>query len=432
MPPKVVRGGRFVLTREMGGGAQASTWEAVDKQVGQAVVIKVFRVKGARSWKEIELAEREAKVLRSVRHELCPAYVDHFEEDGCLYLAMTRIAGTPLDEIAKADGFEPNDVFAFLRDAADILDYLHGRHPPLVHRDIKPGNVVRRPDGRYCLVDFGSVRDSLKPEGGSTVVGTFGYMAPEQFQGRGMPASDIYAVGATALFMLTGVDPDQLPHVGLKIDVPRVLAGRPMSTTLRLLERLVEPDPDRRARSLTQLLDLHRIDREGPRSTGAQPHAASRRPPFAPESPEVDSAPHAHVRLVGNAARLPLQHVIFLLLTLALTVAQLAVFLVLRRVVPLALRILSRAVHPQLRVAAGHVSQIGSQIIEELAEAKTAMSNELSTGRTEAERTEAGRTPESPPSDPSSGRRHRVDTPEPSDGDLVEPDETPEPRTRRR
>ena len=85
-----------------------------------------------------------------------------------------------------------------LGDASSVLAYLHGRSPPVVHRDIKPANLTfRRPDGSYAFVDFGAVtKDNLRPEGGSTVVGTFGFMAPEQFQGRALPGSDVYGVGA--------------------------------------------------------------------------------------------------------------------------------------------------------------------------------------------------------------------------------------------
>ncbi len=100
------------------------------------------------------------------------------------------------------------EVARFLRDADSALSYLHSRAPAIIHRDIKPGNVILRRDGSFAFVDFGSVRDQLKPEGGSTVVGTFGYMAPEQFQGRALPASDVYAVGATALSLVTGREPE--------------------------------------------------------------------------------------------------------------------------------------------------------------------------------------------------------------------------------
>src|SRR5262249_24875756 len=118
-------------------------------------------------------------------------------------------------------------------------------------RDLKPSNVIRRPDGSFVFIDFGAVRDKMKPEGGSTVVGTFGYMAPEQFQGRAMPASDVYAVGTTALAMLTGREPEDLPHRGLAGDVRAALAGARVSPALAgALASMVEPDPDRRAQSI--------------------------------------------------------------------------------------------------------------------------------------------------------------------------------------
>ncbi len=91
------------------------------------------------------------------------------------------------------------------------------------------------------LVDFGSVRDRLKPEGGSTVVGTFGYMAPEQFQGRALPATDTYAAAATALALLTGRDPDQLPHQGLKLDVDKALGSSVSNELKRVLKSGLGP-----------------------------------------------------------------------------------------------------------------------------------------------------------------------------------------------
>jgi serine/threonine protein kinase len=146
--------------------------------------------------------------------------VEHFEENGALYLVMEKIEGQSLAALTSRGGaLSRADVVRFLRDAASVLEYLHGRSPPVIHRDINPKNVIRRPDGSYALVDFGAVRDRLKPEGGSTVVGTFGYMAPEQLQGRALPATDVYSVGATALRLLTGREPETLPHRGLGVDV---------------------------------------------------------------------------------------------------------------------------------------------------------------------------------------------------------------------
>ncbi|MBI2388018.1 MAG: serine/threonine protein kinase [Deltaproteobacteria bacterium] len=253
--PESLRDGRFVMLAPLGEGAQGHTFDGVDKREGRAVAIKRFDVRGARAWKDVELAEREARVLRELRHPRLPAYVDHFEADGSLYLVMEKIEGESLAAMRKRGAvLGEGDVVRLLHDAADVLGYLHGRAPAVVHRDLKPGNVIRRPDGSFAFVDFGAVRDKLRPEGGSTVVGTFGYMAPEQFQGRALAASDVYSIGATAITMLTGVEPEALPHRGLGVDVRAALRGRASETMIDILEQMLEIDPDRRASAIAPLL----------------------------------------------------------------------------------------------------------------------------------------------------------------------------------
>jgi hypothetical protein len=263
--PVTLRSGRFVLLGALGEGTQGITFDAVDKREGRPVAIKRFDVRGARSWKDVELAEREARVLQSFSHPKLPAYIDHFEEDGALYLVMEKIDGESLAaRRARGAPFGQDEVVRLLRDAADVLDYLHGRVPPVIHRDLKPGNVIRRPDGSFAFVDFGAVRDKLRPKGGSTVVGTFGYMAPEQLQGRALPASDVYAMGATALTMLTGSEPEDLPHRGLAIDVRLALRGTGTGERLvGVLEKMLDPDPDRRARRIAPLLAERPTRRDG-------------------------------------------------------------------------------------------------------------------------------------------------------------------------
>jgi len=263
--PENLRDGRYAVIRLLGEGGQAATFEAVDKKEGRPVAIKRFRVRGAKSWKEVELAEREARVLASLSHPGLPRYIEHFEEGGELFLVTEKVEGESLAAMQKRGAtLSEADIVRFLRDASSILDYLHGRAPPVVHRDIKPSNVMRRSDGSFVLIDFGAVRDKLKPEGGSTVVGTFGYMAPEQFQGRAMPASDVYAVGATAITMLTGRQPEDLPHKGLAIDVAATLSGRASKEIVTALEAMLEPDPDRRAGRLAPLVDKLRAQEAPP------------------------------------------------------------------------------------------------------------------------------------------------------------------------
>lgn len=248
--------GRYVVRGVLGEGAQGTTYDAFDEQAGRAVAIKRFDVRGARSWKDVELAEREARVLATIDHPLVPRYFEHFEEADALFLVMEKIEGQTLEAIRRRGGTVPEEeVRRFLTCADRALSYLHGRSSPIVHRDVKPRNVVRRDDGSFVFVDFGTVSEQMARRGASTVVGTIGYMAPEQLQGRAMPASDVYAVGATALAALTGTDPESLPHRGLKIDVRAALAGRASEPMIEALERMVEPDPDRRASSVAAAME---------------------------------------------------------------------------------------------------------------------------------------------------------------------------------
>ncbi|MCW5836257.1 MAG: serine/threonine protein kinase, partial [Labilithrix sp.] len=291
---RALGGGRYVVRGTLGEGAQGVTYDATTSD-GRPVAIKRFDVRGARGWKDVELAEREARVLSTLDHPLVPRYVEHFEEDGALYLVMEKVEGETLEAIRRRSGPLPEDeVRRFLADADRALTYLHGRASPIVHRDIKPRNVVRRPNGSYVLVDFGAVSELLlRQKGGSTVVGTLGFMAPEQLQGRAEPATDVYAVGATALASLTGVEPETLPHQGLRVDVRAALGGRVSPALLTSLEQMVEPDPDRRASSLGAALD-------GIRHRGAEltppPRGSASSPP-----PHASYPPHAWYPAPGHA-----------------------------------------------------------------------------------------------------------------------------------
>ena len=333
----------------IGEGAQAHTFDALDTSTNTRLAIKRFRVRGARSWKDVELAEREARVLSELDHPHLPKYVEHFEEDGALFLVMEKVEGQTLEELRRDGGsIGPRELVRFLDDAAEILAYLHGRAPAVIHRDIKPRNVIRRPDGSFALVDFGSVRDRLRADGGSTVVGTFGYMAPEQFQGRALPATDLYGVGATAIACLTGEEPENLPHKGLAIDVRRSLGQSRDPALTALLERLLEPDPDRRANDLGRALDetLGADRHRPPGARSAPPPGSSATPP-----PNAWGPPRRSEPAIG-----PL---IVLIVTLALFAARLATFGLFRVALPVVLGILAVFFGGALRNAARRSREIG-------------------------------------------------------------------------
>jgi hypothetical protein len=287
--------GRYVVRGVLGEGAQGTTYDAVDERDNRPVAIKRFDVRGAKSWKDVELAEREARVLATIDHPLVPKYLEHFEENESLFLVMEKIEGETMEAMrARTGALSEEEVRRFLTCADRALSYLHGRSSPIVHRDVKPRNVVRRPDGSYVFVDFGTVSELMARKGSSTVVGTIGYMAPEQLQGRAMPASDVYAVGATALAALTGADPDTLPHRGLKIDVRAALGGRASEGMIATLEQMIEPDPDRRAPSVGAALERTAI------TSGVAPAVAAPTGPKASKKGRDVSSEDAAVKSIGR------------------------------------------------------------------------------------------------------------------------------------
>ncbi len=391
---KALHDGRYVLLAPLGQGAQGTTWDAVDKREGRAVAVKAFDVRGARAWKDVELAEREARVLSELHHPALPHYVEHFEEDGVLYLVMEKVLGTPLSVLQKSGPrMREEEVVRLLRDADGVLMYLHERTPPVIHRDLKPSNVIRRPDGSFAFVDFGAVRDRLRPEGGSTVVGTFGYMAPEQFQGRASPSSDVYAVGATAIAMLTGEEPEKLPHRGLSVDVEAALGDHISSHLRDVLVRMLEPDPDRRATRIGPLLRDVRSPREPRgqvRGEEAWKHlrevvelgvgdVKQARRELRREARRVRrearrEARRARREALGGPHRRDEVHLgLFIrdVVRVALVVAQVAVTITLQFVVPFVLTLLSALFGKKLRRAAGQVRLAGGN-------ASNALGNALS------------------------------------------------------
>lgn len=359
--------GRFIPFRRLGIGSQGETFEAVDRLTGKAVALKRFDVQGAHNWKDVELAEREALVLKTLHHPALPAYVLHFEQNGALYLAMEKIDGKSLATVAnEGRRFSLDELFRLLEMLADVFAYLHHQQPPIVHRDIKPSNLILKEDGQFALIDFGSVRNGLLPQGGSTVVGTFGYMAPEQFQGRAMPASDLYGTGVTLLALLTGITPEQLPHRGLQLDARKALPSSTPEPWLNLIERLTSIDPDARNVDLRQLLPrLREASAQPPRSS--QEHYAtsnSSTSPGASEPPTATVPQSSREAPISEYGGFP-----FFLpfpIIMILRVLKILLYIGLVVILPLFLSLLSIVFGRSLRSAAKEVSEAGDTAIREL------------------------------------------------------------------
>ncbi|WP_310412927.1 ankyrin repeat domain-containing protein [Chamaesiphon sp. OTE_8_metabat_110] len=216
---------RYQLVEHLGEGGSGSTYSAIRLEDGATVAIKILSLRHLNDWKQLELFEREAKVLAQLNHPQIPNYLEYFHVDTptnrAFYIVQQLAPGKPLTAWVQS-GWRGTE--AEVRDIAsqllEILAYLHQQSPPLIHRDLKPHNIIRNDDGRVFLVDFGAVQDVYNNTllKGSTVAGTFGYMAPEQFRGLAVPASDLYGLGATILYLLTHRSPADLPQARLKLN----------------------------------------------------------------------------------------------------------------------------------------------------------------------------------------------------------------------
>ncbi|HEY9839577.1 MAG TPA: serine/threonine-protein kinase [Candidatus Obscuribacterales bacterium] len=237
--------------------AQTETQEA---PTPRPVIVKILDPAGMEAWKDLELFEREARILQALDYPGIPACLAHFScerQDRPLYvLVESHLPGQTLAARLE-QGWRPdeNAVRDLARQLLQILAHLHQHHPPLVHRDIKPSNLLLDPSGQLWLLDFGAVSDLIKPQGGSTVVGTFGYMAPEQAMGRSGPASDLYGLGATLLHLLSGSPPDIWPRRGFELLLePRLFDPGLGSFWLGYLQQLLAVKPAERFASATEAL----------------------------------------------------------------------------------------------------------------------------------------------------------------------------------
>lgn len=270
---KVVFGGRFEVVEELGRGSQGITYLARELLTGRQVVVKQLAVRDSPDWKSIELFEREGQVLKSLHHKGIPRYIDAFHEleGDSKYerfgLVQEYVTGENL-EVLIAQGLRMDEAGMrdFLEQMLEILAYLHGLEPPVIHRDIKPSNIMRRADGRWILIDFGGVSVAARgvdsSKGASTVVGTSGYMPFEQLVGRAVAASDLYALGATAVHLLSHRHPSDLPVDAA--EPMRMLFQEYVTTTpaiMELLERMLEPFWEDRIQSAQVALELLRTKR---------------------------------------------------------------------------------------------------------------------------------------------------------------------------
>ena len=243
--------GGYRVDRILGQGASGRVYRATAPD-GAVVALKELQFATVPGAQQIDAFEREAATLKTLHHPRIPRFIASFQEgDGVqlrLYLAAEFIEGESLAARIARGPLSESELGDIATQVLQVLVYLH--QLGLLHRDIKPDNLIVRPGGDLVLVDFGSARRlSGSRTFGATLVGTFGYMPTEQLGGTVDATSDLYALGATLLHAATGKAPSELLASDFSLRVP---AGIPLHD---LIARLVQPRRERRLRSARAALD---------------------------------------------------------------------------------------------------------------------------------------------------------------------------------
>ena len=275
---KLLLGDRYRAMQPIGQGGFGRTFLAVDeyKPSQPQCVIKQFfpQITGANAEKAAELFRSEAARLDELgKHSQIPELLAHFEQDKRQYLVQEFIEGRNLEEeLREAGTFDEERVRSLLADLLPVLEFVHGCQ--VIHRDLKPENIIRRNvsrkqdkretdlgketvTGELVLVDFGAsklVNDNNFGKTGTTI-GSAGYVAPEQMLGKAFPASDLYNLGVTCIYLMTQVSPFELFDVVEGQWVWRQFLPTPISHGLGLiLDKLLVNDVNQRYQSAAEVL----------------------------------------------------------------------------------------------------------------------------------------------------------------------------------
>ena len=249
--------GRYSLEREIGRGGMGAVWVGTDETLGRSVAIKRIGVAPGGGTPDVQRAEREARLAARLNHPHVVAVFDLVDEDDTQWMVMELVEGTNLSEIVKTNGALPPDQIAPI--LAQVADALAAAHTAgIVHRDVKPSNILVTPDGNVKLTDFGIARtqaDAALTQTG-LVTGSPAYLAPEVATGRSATAaSDVWSLGATVCHALAGHPPYEIGD-----------------NVMGALYRIVHEDPPRPASAgwLAPLLEATMVKEPESRWTAAQ------------------------------------------------------------------------------------------------------------------------------------------------------------------
>ncbi len=253
--------GKYEILKEIGRGGMSIVYLAMDARLNKQWAVKEIIKKG--SGENDEIIENslltEAKLMKNLDHAALPRIIDIIDNKTTIYVVMDYIEGESLDKILNEYGAQPEEtVIGWAMQLCDALAYLHSQKPPIIYRDMKPSNIMLKPEGNIKIIDFGIAREyKEKSLADTTVLGTKGYAPPEQYNGQTDARSDIYALGKTIHQLLTGIDPrGGKKYVPVREWNPELTEGIEI-----IVNKCVEPVAENRYQNCADLLyDLEHPD----------------------------------------------------------------------------------------------------------------------------------------------------------------------------
>lgn len=301
LPPSTLLQDRYRITQLLGQGGMGAVYLANDTRFSSKVCVVKEMLDHFHDPEQRELATqnfyREADLLANLKHNSIPEVYDRFTEANRHYLVMEYINGTDLEQRINEQGnqpFEESAVIGWAIQVCDVLSYLHHQKPPIIYRDMKPANLILTNFGKIYLVDFGIAR-FFNPSARGTMIGTQGYAPPEQYRGQVEPRTDIYAIGATMHYMLTGRDPQNEPP--FSFPPVRELNPAVSEETENLVMKALDAEMDKRYTSCDDMIvELIRIGGAASNAVRQCPHCGeniSKSRQFCPVCRNYIAAHHA-------------------------------------------------------------------------------------------------------------------------------------------
>lgn len=258
-----ILGDRYEVERQLGKKSGRWTLQARDLQTHESVIIKLLFLDDTLNATDLKLFKREVEALKMLHHPATPQYQGYFEmelptQDRALALVQSYIEGVSLKTyLSEARCFSQAEITTIAHQVLGLLDTLHNQSPSIIHRDIRPSNILLQPGlpvatAQVCLVDFGAVKSLTSGNTSFTMVGTDGYLPPEQAGGRVLTISDLYSLGATLAESLTGIAPSQMQTRGLRIRFEEHAEVTP--SFAQWLKKLLAPSFDHRWASAAEAL----------------------------------------------------------------------------------------------------------------------------------------------------------------------------------